>query len=123
MTNEDVLRGFLALWSTRDAAGMVECFVEDGVYDNVPNKSPLVGRQAIADWLKMCFAHLSRIDVAILNIANEGEWILCERLDDHVVGDRHMPLPVMNATRIVGGKIAMFRDYYDRQTATELGLG
>lgn len=121
--NEELMRHFLGLWSVRDAEGMVACFAEDGVYDNVPNKSPLVGRAAIRHWLDMCFAHLTRIDVNLLHIACNGEWILSERLDDHVVGDKHMPLPVMNAARIVDGKIAMFRDYYCRQTVSELGMG
>ena len=122
-SNEDLVREFLALWSVRDAAGMAECFAEDGVYDNVPYKAPMVGRAAIKAWLDMCFEHLTRIDVEILNIASHGEWVLNERIDVHIMGERHMPLPVMNATRIVGGKIVMFRDYFDRQTVTELGMG
>jgi limonene-1,2-epoxide hydrolase len=123
VSNEQTLRRFLALWSTRDANAMADCFAEDGVYDNVPNKNPMIGREAIRAWLEMCFQHLTRIDVEILNIAGNGERVLCERIDDHVSGDRHMPLPVMNASRIVHGKIRIFRDYYDRQTVTELGMG
>jgi limonene-1,2-epoxide hydrolase len=121
--NEELLRRFLGYWATRDAAAMAECFAEDGTYDNVPERKPMVGREAIRAWLDMCFAHLTRIDVAILHIAVSGEWVLDERIDDHVMGDRHMPLPVMNATRVVDGKIVMFRDYYDRQTVADLGMG
>lgn len=121
-TNEEVLRDFLALWSVRDAAGMVACFAEDGVYDNVPDGRPMIGREAIRAWLDVCFQHLTRIDVEILTIATNGEWTLCERIDDHVVGERHMRLPVANATRIVDGRIVMFRDYYCRQTVRELGI-
>lgn len=120
--NEDLIRHFLSLWSTRDAEGMAACFAEDGVYDNVPDKKPMVGRAAIKQWLDMCFQHLTRIDVEILNISSKGEWVLNERIDDHIVGDKHMPLPVMNATRIVDGKIVMFRDYYCRITVKELGI-
>jgi len=122
-SNEDIIRRFLALWATRDADAMAAVFAEDGVYDNVPNKRPMEGRQAIRQWLGACFEHLTRIDVDILNMASNGEWTLSERLDTHVIGDHHMPLPVMNACRIVEGEIVMFRDYYDRQTVTELGMG
>jgi limonene-1,2-epoxide hydrolase len=121
--NEEILRRFLALWATRDAAGMAACFAEDGVYDNVPEKKPMVGPAEIRQWLEFCFQHLTRIEVEILNIASAGDWVLCERIDDHIAGDRHMPLPVANATRIEGGKITMFRDYYDRRTVAELGMG
>jgi len=122
-SNEQLLRRFLGYWATRDAAAMVACFAEDGVYDNVPERRPMVGREAIGTWLDMCFQHLTRIDVDLLNVAVNGEWVLCERIDDHIDGERHMPLPVMNATRIVDGKIVMFRDYYDRKTVAELGMG
>ena len=121
--NEEILRRFASLWATREADAMAECFADDGVYDNVPAKKPLKGRQAILDWLTRCFEHLTRIDVEFINIASNGEWILSERLDTHVMDDKHMPLPVMNACRIVDGKIVMFRDYYDQITVKELGMG
>jgi len=121
--NEEIIRRFLALWATRDADAMAAAFAEDGIYDNVPNKRPMEGRNAIRHWLGVCFEHLTRIDVEILNMASNGEWTLSERIDTHVHGDKHMPLPVMNACRIVNGKIVMFRDYYDRQTVAELGMG
>lgn len=120
--NEEILRRFLALWSVRDAQGMAAMFAAEGVYDNVPNRAPMDGREAILAWLEMCFQHLTRIDVEILNIAGNGEWVLCERIDDHVVEDRHMRLPVANATRIVDGQIVMLRDYYCRETVRELGI-
>ncbi|MCB2077454.1 MAG: SgcJ/EcaC family oxidoreductase [Novosphingobium sp.] len=120
--NEQVVREFLAKWETRDAQGMADMFADDGVYDNVPEKAPMVGRPAILAWLNTCFEHLTRIDVEILTIASNGEWVLDERIDDHIIGDKHMPLPVMNVTRIVDGKIVLFRDYYDRVTVKELGM-
>ena len=121
-SNEELIRKFLALWAVRDAAGMADCFAEDGVYDNVPEEKPMLGRAAIRAWLDMCFQHLTRIDVDILNISSNGEWVLDERIDDHIVGEKHMRLPVMNATRIVDGKIVLFRDYYCRQTVKDLGI-
>jgi limonene-1,2-epoxide hydrolase len=122
-TNEELLRHFLACWGVRDAAAMTEYFAAAGVYDNVPERKPMVGHAAIRAWLDSCFKHLTRIDVEIVNLAVNGEWVLCERIDDHIIGDRHMPLPVMNATRIIDGRIVLLRDYYDRKTVDELGMG
>lgn len=122
-TNEQLLRRLLSLWAVRDAEGMAACFAEDGVYDNVPDERPMVGRTAIRQWLDAVFQHITRIDVEILNIASNGEWVLSDRIDDHIEGEKHMPLPVGNATRIVDGKIVMFRDYYCRQTVKALGMG
>jgi limonene-1,2-epoxide hydrolase len=120
--SERIIRDFLAKWATRDADGMAAAFAEDGVYDNVPDEKPMVGREAILAWLNGCFGVLTRIDAEIINIATNGEWVLNERIDNHIVGDRHMPLPVMNASRIIDGKIVMFRDYYCRETVKELGM-
>ncbi|TGD71365.1 nuclear transport factor 2 family protein [Mangrovimicrobium sediminis] len=121
--NEALMRRFLGYWATREWDAMADMFAVDGVYDNVPEKKPMVGREAVREWLKMVFAHLTRIDVEVLNIACNGEWLLAERIDTHVMGDKHMPLPVMNATRIVDGEFVMFRDYYCRKTVAELGMG
>lgn len=121
-TNEQLIRRFLGYWATRDAEAMTACFAEDGVYDNVPEDNPMKGHAAIRQWLDACFGHLTRIDVDILNIAGKGDTILLERLDDHVIGDHSYKLPVMNCTRILDGKIVMYRDYYDRQTVKELGM-
>lgn len=119
-SNEAILRRFLSLWATREPDAMAAMFATDGVYDNVPKRQPLEGRDAIRQWLGACFEHLVRIDVEIQHTAATGEWILCERLDVHVLQDRTMPLPVMNACRIVNGEIALFRDYYDAKTVEEL---
>ena len=62
---EAVVRRFLELWSTREPDAMADLFAEDGVYDNVPEKAPIVGRQAVRKWLHMVFAHITRIDVEI----------------------------------------------------------
>ncbi len=121
--NERLMRRFLAGWATREWDMMADLFHVDGVYDNVPDAKPMRGREAVRGWLEMVFAHLTRIDVEVLHMVCEGEWILTERLDVHVIGERHMPLPVMNASRIVNGEIVLFRDYYCRKTVAELGMG
>jgi len=121
--NEVLIRRFLSLWQTRDAAGMVDCFAEDGIYENLPANAPLVGRAAIRQWLDAVFGHIDRIDVDVLNLAVNGEWVLNERLDDHVAGKKHMVVPVMNASRIVDGRIVLFREYYDMDTVRALGMG
>ncbi len=121
--NEKLMRRFLTLWATREWDAMADMFHVDGVYDNVPDKQPMQGREVVRAWLKMIFEHLTRIDVEVLNIACNGEWILTERLDVHVFGDKHLPLPVMNATRVVDGEFVVFRDYYCRKTVAELGMG
>jgi len=118
---EAVVRRVLELWASRDADAMVSLFAEDGVYDNVPAAQPLRGREAVREWLQGVFEQLW-VEVDLLHIARSGEWVLSERVDTHVHGDRRLPLPVMNASRVVDGKVVIWRDYYDQKTVVELGL-
>ncbi|WP_317928937.1 nuclear transport factor 2 family protein [Halioxenophilus sp. WMMB6] len=116
------MRRFLGYWATREWGAMAEMFSEDCKYLNVPEKMALEGKEGVRQWLIKVFDHLTRIDVSVVNMVSQGEWILSERVDDHIVGNKHMKLPVMNATRVVDGKFAEFRDYYDRLTVKELGM-
>jgi limonene-1,2-epoxide hydrolase len=99
---------------------MADLFVEDGVYHNVPER-PLEGREAVRAWLRMVCERLG-IEAEVVHLACDGEWVLSERVDTHVEGDRRMPLPVMNISRVVGNKLALWRDYYDTQMVKDLGL-
>lgn len=121
-TNEEVVLQFLELWASRDPEAMANLFAEDCVYDNVPANAPMEGRGALLAWLQAVLNHITRIDVEVLNIATNGDWVLTERLDVHVHGDHKMPLPVMGACQVVDGKIVMWRDYYDMKTVESLGL-
>lgn len=119
-SEEKVVRQMCELWGVPDADGMVAMFAEDGVYHNVPEE-PMVGHEAIRSWLQMVCAHV-RVEADVLHLACDGEWVLSERLDTHVLGDKRIPLPVMNISRVVDGKLALFRDYYDTQMVKNLGL-
>jgi limonene-1,2-epoxide hydrolase len=119
-TGEAVVRRMCELWPTRDADAMAELFSEDGIYHNVPS-GPLEGREAIRAYLRKVCGRLG-VEANVLHLSCEGEWVLSERLDTHVEGERRMSLPVMNISRIVDGKLALWRDYYDTQMVKDLGL-
>ena len=122
LSHEQFMRDFYALWREADIDAIVGFFADDCVYDNVPANNPMHGAQALREWLEAGFAHLDSTSVEIRTIACNGEWVLVERLDDHIKGDRHMLLPVMCAARIVNGKIATYREYFDMVTVENLGL-
>lgn len=60
-SNEQLMRQFYDYWDAGAVDAMIACFAENGIYDNVPKKTPLLGREAIGAWLKMTFKHLDRI--------------------------------------------------------------
>jgi limonene-1,2-epoxide hydrolase/ferredoxin len=121
-----VIRRAYELWGTGDGAALAALFADDAVYDNVPAKQPLEGRDAIRAWLEMVFEHLV-VDVEVAHMVSAGDVVLSERLDTHIVGEHRIPLPVMNSSRVIDGKIVLWRDYYDEKMFLDqhmaLGLG
>jgi limonene-1,2-epoxide hydrolase len=92
---EAVVRRMCELWDTHDADAMADLFAEDGVYHNVPNPQPMEGREAVRAYLRNVCERLG-VEAEVLHLACDGEWVLSERLDTHVEGDRRMSLPVIN---------------------------
>lgn len=120
MNPDSVVRRMCDLWAVPDPNGMVSMFAADGTYHNVP-EHPMVGHRAIRSWLQAVCAHV-RVEAEVLHLACDGEWVLSERLDTHVLDNKRIPLPVMNISRVVGGKLTLWRDYYDTGMVKELGL-
>jgi len=112
---EAVVLNVLEAWAKADIEGMLELFSPEGVYDNVPDQKPMRGRGEIGAWLNRVFSHCW-VEAELLHIATSGDWVLSERIDVHVFGDARRALPVMNAAKVVGGKIDCWRDYYCRKT-------
>ena len=122
MTNEEtVVRRVLEQWALKDPEALAQLFAEDGVYDNVPDEKPMEGHDAIRQWLSAVF-QICRVEAEVLNIATNGEWVLSERIDTHIFNSGQWTLPVMNASRIVDGKVQIWRDYYCRKTVEQLGI-
>jgi len=119
-SQENVVRQMCRLWAARDVDGIVALFADDGVYHNVP-EAPMVGHAAMRPWLQMVCERMG-VEAEVLHLACDGEWVLSERLDTHVEGSKRMALPVMNISRVIDGKLTLWRDYYDTQMVREIGL-
>jgi limonene-1,2-epoxide hydrolase len=114
-TNEapiDVVRRFCAAWSDGDIDALVGYFTDDAVYHNIP-VAPVTGRDAIRATIDGFTQGVDRVDFRVDNIAAAGDVVLTERVDVFVLGDRSISLPVMGAFRVIGGRIAEWRDYFD----------
>ena len=58
---------------------------------------------------------IAEIEITIVHVAANEDVIMTERVDDFLVGGRRIPLPVMGACEVRDGKIAAWRDYFDRE--------
>ena len=122
MDSQQVMRSFFDQWRVPDLDAMVALLSEQIVYENVPSATRLLGRDAFRAWFSEGIAVLDRIEIRIVNIVANGDLVMTERIDDHIAGDRHMVLPVMNVSRVVDGRIVEYRDYFDRDTVRAIGL-
>ncbi len=59
------------------------------------------------------------VDWVVLSIAENGNKVLTERIDKFdMPGGKRVELPVMGTFVITGGKISLWRDYFDLASFT-----
>ena len=111
MTNSEIVEAFIAAWNRDDTEGALSFLTDDVFYHNIPME-PLEGIEAVRGF----FANVGTItdtDWQMLNIAENGDVVLTERLDNFVLNGSQVSLPVMGTFILDGGKIKVWRDYFD----------
>lgn len=115
--NARVIRDFIAAWSRLDAAELAAFFTEDGVYHNMPAR-PVAGRAAVEAFIAGFIKDWTATEWDVLNLVEAGDVVIAERLDRTRVGDRPVDLPCCGVFELSGGKIRVWRDYFDLATYT-----
>ncbi len=115
--NQQVIEAFIAAWSRLDASELVEFFTDDGVYHNMPI-APVQGKQQLKVFIEAFLKDWSSTQWDVLTIVSQGDTVIAERLDRTEVGDVKVDLPCCGVFQMRGGKIAIWRDYFDMATYT-----
>jgi limonene-1,2-epoxide hydrolase len=116
MSNTDVVMNFIQAWNDRDWDAIDAAFTEDVVYHNMPME-PLLGKAAASAMIRGM--QPKSVDWQVLNIAENGNVVLTERVDNFVLADdKTLSIPVMGTMEIENGKIKAWRDYFDLATFT-----
>lgn len=116
-TNEEIIRDFIAAWSTLDADKLVDYFTDDGVYHNMPT-DPVQGRENLHAFIKAFLSSWTKTDWDIISLVADGDKVFVERLDRTMVGDKPVNLPCFGVFEMEGGRIKVWRDYFDMATFT-----
>lgn len=115
-TNTAVVEAFIDAWNRMDWDAVVGALAEDVVYHNIP--MPVIEGRAAAEGFIRGMQPQS-VDWVTLSIAENGNKVLTERIDNFVMADgKNLSLPVMGTFEIVDGKIQAWRDYFDLATFT-----
>ena len=111
--NEQAVRDFLNAWNEPKRLG--DFFAEDAVFHMMCSvREPVRGRAAIQQELENQAAWASDFDLAVLNIASNGDVVLVERLDSFNMNGRPIKVPVVGVFEFDGaGKFTAWRDYLD----------
>jgi limonene-1,2-epoxide hydrolase len=118
----EVVREFLISCTRRDfdtALGMV---TDDIEYDNVP-LGKVFGREGVRRLLSTgVTAAADEIEFVVLHQVREGNVVMNERLDRFRIGQAWLELPVAGLFVLVDCKIRLWRDYFELNRESFLGV-
>ena len=114
-TNKDIVREFIERWSDLDASTLADYFSVDGTYYNMP-AAPVTGRDNIEKFIAGFTSSWTETTWEILNIVEAGNVVMCERVDKTKTSSGDVDLPCVGVFEMQGGKIHIWRDYFDMGT-------
>jgi limonene-1,2-epoxide hydrolase len=114
-SNTEIITEFVNAWSSMDAEALAEYFTEDGCYYNMPTQ-PVKGRAEVTEFIRNFLANWTETQWDILNIAEVGDVVFCERLDRTKTTQGDVDLPCAGVFEMENGKIKEWRDYFDLGT-------
>ncbi|MBV8980840.1 MAG: nuclear transport factor 2 family protein [Acidimicrobiia bacterium] len=122
--NEQAVRDFLKAWDEPKNLG--DFFTDDAVFQMMA-RDPVHGREAIGEELANQAAWAANFDLAVLNIASDGNVVLVERLDSFDMNGATVKVPVVGVFECdTTGKFTAWRDYFDwdgmMQQVTNAGI-
>ncbi|MFQ5417087.1 MAG: limonene-1,2-epoxide hydrolase family protein [Myxococcota bacterium] len=112
MTNEETIRRFIAAWSRLDPVELAGYFCEDGAYHNMPT-GPVTGRKNVEEMIRGFISSWTQTEWEILHLVAQGDVVIAERVDRTKAGEKSVDLPCTGVFEMEGGKIKVWRDYFD----------
>jgi limonene-1,2-epoxide hydrolase len=113
--NTAIVREFIEAWSSLDPERLASYFTDDGSYYNMPTQ-PVTGRANVQNFIANFLATWTETQWDILNIIGEGDLVIAERLDRTKTSLGNVDLPCTGVFEMEGGKIKVWRDYFDLGT-------
>lgn len=117
ISNEQLVRNFIAAWSSLDVEEILNYFTDDGTYHNMPI-APVTGKENLRQFIAAFLKDWTSTDWEIINITCQNETVFAERMDRTKIGNRSVNLPCCGVFEMERGKIKVWRDYFDMATYT-----
>ncbi len=113
--NKSIIADFIAAWSRLDVDELVSYFAEDGTYYNMPIE-PVSGHDALRAFIGGFIDSWTKTDWETITLVGEGDIVVAERMDRTKLGEIAVDLPCCGVFEMEGGKIKVWRDYFDMAT-------
>lgn len=111
-SNSQIVKDFIQAWNDKDLDRAADMLAEDVFYHNIPME-PINGREASLAFFKG-MGDTEAINWELLNIAENGNVVMTERIDGFTfAGGKKVAVPLMGIFEIEGGKIKVWKDYFD----------
>lgn len=123
MTPDELVRRFIGAIERLQLEEALALVSDDVVYDNVPF-GPVTGPDAIRATLGPFVGGYDEVEWVVRHQVAQGtidDGVVCnERVDRFRRGDEWHELPVAGVFEVRGGRITLWRDYFDRGTLLAL---
>ena len=116
MTTETIVKQFLAAMVEKDADQIEALLADDVVFEDVPENSPITGKEAVFEKFKGFFGFVTKLSPKILNEAYTADTAMIERENHLDINGQKVVLPVVTIFKVRDNKVTLFRDYFDGQT-------
>lgn len=117
MNNETIIERIFRLWRAGCADDILDCFAEDARWHfSAATKPPAIGREAIAQFLARYAAVSAENRLRLTRQLRQGDLLFFEAVEDFTTPDgRDVALPYAGVLSLRAGRIADWRDYFDRK--------
>lgn len=117
-----VAKEMVVAWNELDVDKIANLFSEDAVLHSMMIE-PIQGRENLREHLGALLENASRLELQLRTVSATGNTVFLERVDDFDVNGKHGSVPVTGVLVIEDGKVAEWREYYDRnELLTEMGV-
>lgn len=118
-TPEEIVNEFIARVVRMDLDAACELVTDDVEYDNVP-MGPVTGPEGIKSVLGQMAGIVTDVEFVTHRQLAVGNTVMNERTDRFGVNGKWGDLPVAGIFVVEGGKITLWRDYFDMGAMTEM---
>jgi limonene-1,2-epoxide hydrolase len=115
----DVVEAFLDAFAAMNFDTALTFLADDVEYTNIP-LGTVHGHSGVREVLEPFFAPIHENEFLISRRASTGPVVFLERLDRHRLDHGWRELPVNSVFEVHGGKVTVWRDYFDLVTAAKI---